>query len=195
MYCREVTRELAAPSAGADLAELERHLATCARCASEAQAARRLDRIWTATRPAEPSAAAWGRLWAAVCRAEESPATLPLADARPARRWLAPAVGIALIAQAAAVLLAVGIWLRRSDGPAPAVQFVRTAVPGQDVVFNVDPGTTLFLELSEENGSLVCTPRPVSTEDLVTFDSEGVPPTEMAGVADMIMMNAAESLE
>src|SRR5262245_40663680 len=106
MNCREVARELAAPSAGADLAELQGHLATCPRCAGAAEAARRLDRVWAATRPAEPSATAWDRLWAKVAAAAEAPATISLAEALPSRRrWLGPAVGLALIAQAAAVVL------------------------------------------------------------------------------------------
>jgi hypothetical protein len=199
MHCREVARELASPSAGADLAELQRHLATCGRCAGEAEAARRLDRVWTATRPAEPSATAWERLWTAVT---DAPATIPLADARPSRRrWLAPAVGIALLGQAAAVILGVGLLLSRG-GTAPARVEVGqvpapapATVPGQNMEFVVEEGHTLFLRLGEADGRIVCWPQNVSTEEMVVFDSEGVPPTDMAALYDFTMLNWAEGAE
>jgi hypothetical protein len=197
MHCREVARELASPSAGADLAELQRHLATCGRCATEAELARRLDRVWTATRPAEPSAAAWDRLWTAVT---DAPATIPLADARPSRRrWLGPAVGIALIGQAAAVVLGVGVLLSRGGTPERRVEVVQVpapaTVPTQVFVFDVEPGATLFLELDDTGKEVVCRPRSISTDELVAFDSEGVPPTEMAGLFDVVLLNYMEGME
>jgi hypothetical protein len=98
------------------------------------------------------------------------------------------------MAQAAAVVLAVGVLLGRQGATRP-VETVPASIPGQDVVFNVEPGTTLFLELNETDGRLVCTPRQISTDDLVTFDSEGVPPSDIAGLADLLLINGTEGLE
>lgn len=203
MNCREVARTLAVPSDGADPAELQRHLAVCGRCAAEVEAARRLDAAWAATRPAEPSPAVWDRTWAGVAAALEAPATIALrgpAAAGSGRRWLGSAVAVALIAQAAAVMLGIGLWLSRGGGqgkaaPADAIAQAQVEGRGQVVEFEVEPGSTLFLELDETGGRVVCRPRTVSTEELVTFDSEGVLPTEMASLADLQLLNAAEGLE
>jgi hypothetical protein len=198
MNCREFARELATPTDGIDPAELQRHLGDCPRCAAESDAARQLDRLWAATRPAEPSPAAWGRLWDSVTTALDAPATIPLAGERPRRRWLGPVIATALIAQAAAVILAVGLLVSgqasTKSGPGP---IARVEGSGQIVVFNVEPGDTLFLELEEsgDGDTVVCTPSRISTEDLVTFDSEGVSePTEMAGLAGVDILNAMESM-
>lgn len=195
MNCREVARELTAPIPEVDPAAFQSHLAACPRCAATAGSVRQLDRVWSATRPPELSPAAWDRTWTAVTAALEAPATIALASARPARPWLGPLVAAALVAQAAAVVIAAGVLLSRGGLVNGSSDVAQVEGRGQVVEFNVEPGSTLFLELDEAGGRVVCTPRSVSTYELVTFDSEGVPPTEMAGVADLLLFNGAEGLE
>jgi len=69
MHCVDVIRELSAPTAECDPAALAEHLAGCPRCASWAEQSTRLDGLWGATRPAQPSAAAWDRIWANITAA------------------------------------------------------------------------------------------------------------------------------
>jgi hypothetical protein len=197
MRCAEVTRELAAPSPGADPAALAHHLDTCPRCAQEAETARRFDRVWAQTRPAEPSPAAWERLWAVV--AGDAPSTIPLVRPDHRRRWVVPVLSVALAAQAAAMLIAVGILLQRNGiGAAGPVQRVVEVVPvpAQNFRFELDDGQTLILELDGSGGQVVCHPRLVSTDDLVAFDpEEGTPAPDIAFQSTLALLNHFEGME
>ncbi len=74
-----------------------------------------LDRLWEATRPAPPSAEAWDRVWAGIVERIDEPVPM----VAPSRgRWAA--VGLVLLAQAAAVLLAVGVG-RHAPAPPPPI--------------------------------------------------------------------------
>ena len=75
MRCDEVVRELAAPTADRDRAAMADHLAGCPACAEWARRAEALDRLWDATRPAEPSPEAWDAVWANIARALPCPAS------------------------------------------------------------------------------------------------------------------------
>ena len=55
MRCDEVIRELAVPTDDRDSAALAEHLANCPSCAVWAKRDAEFDRLWDATRPAEPS--------------------------------------------------------------------------------------------------------------------------------------------
>ncbi|MHB1560985.1 MAG: hypothetical protein ACYC61_26320 [Isosphaeraceae bacterium] len=77
MRCEEVERELAAPTTGCDRAAMADHLAVCPSCAAWAQDAERLDRLWEATRPAEPSAEAWDTVWSGISAALDRPGVTP----------------------------------------------------------------------------------------------------------------------
>lgn len=133
----------------------------------------RLSALWDATRPAEPSSEAWERVWASVSdgldrlqEPSESTAAVIPAGKVPGRRALVAASLIGL-AQAAAILLAVGLsWgeaerppsvrieegqlvLIRAGGGADAVEAVdltgRLGAGGVDawyVAYNVFEGTT-----------------------------------------------------
>jgi len=151
MRCVDVVRELAVPTGEPGSAELAEHLATCPRCAAEAGNAARLDRLWVAARPPDPSPAQWETLWASVSRALDRPpafaraAPLRAAGGRSThrtglgRRWVLPAIGLA---QAAAVLIAVLVVSqrdRREPGPIPAPRTVAVAIDeGQHVVIIAD---------------------------------------------------------
>jgi hypothetical protein len=64
MRCDEVTRELLRPAGEREYGRLADHLAHCSSCARRVEDANRLDRLWDATRPVEPSAETWDALWA-----------------------------------------------------------------------------------------------------------------------------------
>jgi hypothetical protein len=132
MRCDEVIRELAVPTAGRDDRTLAQHLARCETCARWADRARKLDRLWDATRPADPGAQTWDSLWSSVAANLDQPATSsgngshpgPLSESKAkvlsfpgsspetvrARPWVnVAAIGMIGLAQAAALMLAVGL--------------------------------------------------------------------------------------
>jgi hypothetical protein len=148
LRCDDVTRALAVPTADGDAAALAGHLATCPACSDFAGRLAQLDRLWQATRPAEPSDAAWESLWSGVCDRLDRPAAvaagpgiedeagrdliaLPVAASRPWRRRLTAVFGLA---QVAALLVCFGLLLARPP------QEVR----GANVV-DIEPGEVVFI--------------------------------------------------
>jgi hypothetical protein len=134
MRCDDVTRELACPGDSRDDRALVEHLAHCRACADWADRAAKLDRLWETTRPADPGPAAWGSLWTSVNAALDA---APVRE-KAGRPWLARAtervgdqpapkdgrywpgltmVATLALAQAAAILLAVGFAWHRPEGP------------------------------------------------------------------------------
>src|SRR5438105_1188160 len=86
MRCDEVIRELAAPTDDRDATAIAEHLSGCRTCNGWARQAAQLDRLWEATRPPEPSPAAWGPVWVHVAQSLDSPVSpgpQPLAAPRP----------------------------------------------------------------------------------------------------------------
>jgi hypothetical protein len=116
------------------------------------------------------------------------------------RRWLVPALGVAILAQAAALLIAVGTLFRTSE-TTPAVASrpsIAPAVttPSQVVEFELEEGQTLFLELSGADGRVVCRPRFVNTSELVAFDGEDDSNAfAVAYQADITMLNVMEGMD
>lgn len=148
MRCDAVIRELAVPTDERDSAGLAEHVAHCPACAAWAKRAAGLDRLWEATRPPEPSAEVWDALWGHMAhsldasmphgvdsftpvvpsssgspsRDETQVPSLPRARSR-TRRWAA--IGLIGLAQAAAVLLAVGLaWRGFAPSQPPQVALV-----------------------------------------------------------------------
>lgn len=135
MRCDEVAQELSAPTGRLDRSAMAVHLAACPRCAAWLEKMEKLDRIWEATRPAEPTGLAFDQLWSNVNRSlevgmspeladvassVESPIreTIPFdPDRRGSRRWRLAVAVLAPLAAAAVLLLA--ILPTGSDGPAP----------------------------------------------------------------------------
>src|SRR6478609_5808792 len=74
MRCDEVIRELSVPTPGRDDLAISRHLTGCETCSRWAEQAAEFDRLWDATRPAEPSAPAWDHLWSSVTVQLDQPA-------------------------------------------------------------------------------------------------------------------------
>ena len=148
MHCDEVIRELAVPTDDRDSAALAEHLANCPSCAVWAKRDAQFDRLWDATRPMEPSPQVWDTVWSHIASSLDSatPAEFKAFDRfcrapewigvtaetcrsdwprlPRARSWNWAAIGLIGLAQAAAVLLAVGLAWRistRSRAPQVAV--------------------------------------------------------------------------
>jgi len=123
MRCDDLTRELASPAGARPSSQMLEHLAACPSCARFSQSAAHLDRIWDATRPAEPSMDALEALWArASAELDRIPAPATLKMTRPtrsrARRW--GMVGL-ITAQAAAVLVGALILMNRGGNGNKAI--------------------------------------------------------------------------
>ena len=144
MHCDEVIRELAVPTDDRDSAALAEHLANCPSCCRWAKRDAEFDRLWDATRPLEPSAQVWDSVWSHIASSLDSTTPeefkaltaspfsvngsvsdvdtplVPVSTSSRSRSWNWAAVGLIGLAQAAAVLLAVG-WAwhisSRSDAP------------------------------------------------------------------------------
>jgi hypothetical protein len=158
MQCNEIIKELAAPTDDRDPAALAEHIAGCPACAGWANRAAQLDRLWEATRPVEPTTDVWDAVWARMTASLDlmtstkvrssviaqtaastngSPAVVKLPANGPRHsprshpRRLAAIVLIGL-AQAAAILLAVGLAWNQSGTPQTqqiAQTFVSTPFP------------------------------------------------------------------
>lgn len=115
MRCEDLTRELASPTGALTEAEMAGHLAGCASCADWSRRANHFDRIWEATRAMEPSADVMDALWARASAKLDTPGTLRLVPADRPRRLRRLAVFAFVAAQAAAVLVAALVLMRRGD--------------------------------------------------------------------------------
>ncbi len=198
MRCDEVILELAAPTADHDPAVMAEHLAGCEACAEWARRAEQLDRLWDATRPVEPSPAAWNAVWSNItesladrenCPAPTAiPITTPAQRPRPGR-WIA-AVALVGLAQAAAVLVALGLaWRAPSDAPESrlaerdrSIRTEPTAIRSErlvDPVVDIEAGGLMVIHFDRKSSRL-----------------EDRTPAEMNVGADigMEMTNAMESI-
>ena len=160
MRCDDVIRELAAPTDSRDTASLADHLNRCPSCAAWAERAARLDRLWQVTQPAEPTSDVWDNLWAQVVSSLDvqaakgviSPAvtslrngsasgTVPRFEAKPNERRLPrpfrsgrwTAIALVGLAQAAAVLLVVGMSWRFFVPSRPPQNEVIASLPSVDI--------------------------------------------------------------
>src|SRR5436309_265812 len=142
MRCEDVIRELAAPTGEPDQTAMAQHLAGCPACAAWARRAGQLDALWDAARPPEPAPEAWDSVWATLVRELNalatvevvSPATVrPSPNGRPSkvvahpapspsaahrRTWRLAAIALVGLAQAAAILIALGL-IRFTPTPDP----------------------------------------------------------------------------
>jgi len=135
MRCEQVIRELAVPSDDRDAAALASHIASCPACATWADRAVQLDRLWQATRPSEPTSDVWDSVWTNLAASLDSsaPSQIPVLSSRTdrskgsrkilgfpvserrgpssgSRPWVLITIGLA---QAAAIFLAVNLtWSR-----------------------------------------------------------------------------------
>jgi len=163
--CDDVTRGLADPAAPGDRSALSEHLASCPSCAGWSARDAALSRFWDATRPAEPTGAAWDALWARVSdgldRRAATPEPAVFAAEPPAPRWRRFAVRGMVAAQAAALLAAAGLGLTYRapspalvTGPLARVGVVRSQVEidfGEDVLIREDGTKVLTVALRTDD--------------------------------------------
>jgi hypothetical protein len=160
MRCDDVIRELAVPTDSRDLASLADHLNHCPSCAAWAERAARLDRLWQVTQPAEPTSGVWDNIWAQVAssldvqaangaispavtslrnglasgaplRFAAKPSERPLTRPFRSRRWTA--LALVGLAQAAAVLLVVGMSWRFFVPSRPPQNELIASLPSVDI--------------------------------------------------------------
>jgi hypothetical protein len=225
MRCDEVVRELFAPTADRDRAAMAEHLAGCSACAEWARRVQGLDRLWDATRPAEPSPEAWDTVWANIAQAlpgavavhqagEDSPAPdfspsrngsgpkllvhpAPVPEPAPAgsrprsRSWRLAAVALVGLAQAAAILVALGLaWqpLGRPNGPPEAGPPIDTIAPGAPSPIRV--ASPVKVDLDIQAGHLI-----VIRAEKTTVHMLDATPQEMNTSSDpgMVILNVIES--
>jgi len=136
MRCDEVKQELSRSLGASTRQGLADHLSACPACESWAAQIARQNEIWDATRPEEPSAQAFDALWerVTVLAAEPRPATLRFGSAA---TWKRAGLAVAVMAQAAAILIAALVVVNR---PTPVA-----AMP----VYEIEEGTTLVVSLGD----------------------------------------------
>ncbi len=218
MRCDEVIRELAAPTDDRDATALADHLAGCPSCSAWARQAAQLDQLWDATRPSEPSPAAWDSVWANIAQSLPSPAakgespgaafrpsrngTAPKITTHPApthaanrpRTWRIGAMAMIGLAQAAAILVAIGLaWRGQSSGPinrnSEVVQHNTPAPPRSPSAIRVS--SPVMIEGDIEEGRLMVFHMEGSTPQVV----DATPPEMTYGVDAMyVMFNVVESI-
>ena len=198
MQCDKVTRELAVPTDDRDPASLAEHLAQCPSCARWADRAAQFERLWEATRPAEPTGEMWDTVWTQVARAvdqstpveqkaftlrtssrngsaartEKSPVLTGLSPGLRTRRLMA--IGSLGIAQAAAIFIAVSLsWQPAAKSPQPLVG--DTSVARSVVETDSNPMvSTDGIEIEE--GRLIVIRFEGPAARVVDFTPEGTPP-------------------
>ena len=196
MRCEDVRKELATPTDTGDAVSLAEHLSRCPSCSAWAQRAARLDRLWQTTRPAEPSSEVWDSLWSGVVSSLDAPASeevAPVGDgalrngsanvsvtrstskpsdrsrAASGRRRLA-AIGVFGLAQAAAVLLVVGLAWRVFIPARPAQNGIAMALRNVDI----EEGQLVVIVADPQNPGVVdLTPKGTASVDQMYVDWYG----------------------
>jgi len=210
MQCNEVIHELAVPSEDRDVAALTEHLAACAACSEWNKRALQLDCLWKTVRPPDPTPQAWDNVWAHIVESLDSPSSTQIehrvnfaASRNGSARQVAPFVAppspasrrrprsfAALawfgLAQAAAVLLAVGLVWHSFSSP-KSVQIANQLTSSANST-HVDADVP-SIEIEEGN--------------LVVIRSEGLKPEVLVLTSEssplviddwLLMLNFAESM-
>jgi hypothetical protein len=175
MHCDEVIRELAVPTDERDSAVLAEHLASCHQCSAWATRDAEFEHLWNATRSGEPSGQAWDTVWSHITssldcttsaeikeyRVPNAPSNVPsplvetpirsFSRSSRSRSWKRSAIVVIGIAQAAGVLLAVGItWRMSTKSSIPPVVEIEA---GQSVVIRVDDAAADIVVLTPDGMS------------------------------------------
>lgn len=118
-----------------------------------------LDTIWAATRPEEPSADAFDAMWTEVTARASEPEILPMPRFSGWKPW---ALGAAMLAQAAGLLIAAGYAL----APPKAIEVAKavpTSVASPSEV-RVDAGYTVYVSIDDQGGVKAVVSRPEAAE-------------------------------
>jgi hypothetical protein len=215
MRCNDVIRELAAPPVDCDASALAEHLAVCPACTAWANRAAALDRVWEATRPLDPPAHAWEAVWANIVDSLDSPASTHashrvaggaarngassrVALKSPAREqvaspgprsWSVKATVWLFLAQAAAVVLGVGLAWHSFHPASRAVEIEEGYVVRISLTQDGASGTLPSVEIEEGHVVLIQAEDP--KPEALVISSE----TPLGGVDDWYdAFNAMESM-
>lgn len=165
MRCPEVIHELAVPTEDRDSRALEAHLAECPSCSLWAQRDAQLSHLWEATRPNSPSSATWGSLWSSVSESVDhaalaGPATIDFKGASRARKLAR--FGLVVLAQAAAVLMMVGVMWRSAPTADPAAPgalvgqaHLESPLGVQEKFFELDEGPVVLIQVESASQKVV----------------------------------------
>jgi hypothetical protein len=184
MRCDEVMRELNMPGDGRDNPAVAEHLADCKASSRCSEHTVRFNRLWDATRPVDPPADSWDRLWSSVTARLDHSGPVVTSGSRPensfafagagepyrswgvTRPWRGlAAMGLIGLAQAAALFLAVGLaWNTTSRNVQPS-----RVLPGPDVVRRTIP--SLDSEVDVEEGQVVLIRSEGSAVDIIDLAS------------------------
>lgn len=173
-HCEAVRNELSAPTGAVGAVELSEHLAACPVCASWGEQARAFDALWAATRPevaeAEDDPEGWDAAWARIAPASEAVRRERDDQYRRSRRIWAT-VGLA---QAAAILLAVGLWSRMDGrrGGGDLAEKPEAAPPAAPLTIVLSEGEMGFLHLGDGGMRVENTPLGQGDDDLALADFE-----------------------
>ena len=130
-----------------------------------------LDRLWAATRPEEPSADTFDRLWTNVEARAAKPETPAILEFTGWKSW---GLKLAIVAQAAALLIAGFVALNRHNGPTEVAASRSKVFKDHDL--RVEEGQTLFAMLGMGHGGLTgVEPRPQimrSDTDMVAVETD-----------------------
>jgi hypothetical protein len=129
--CDEVMQALGAPGAGVPASDVTAHLAECPECAAWAEKQAVLSRAWEATRPIEPSPAAWADVWAGVtARLDAKPQDVLAFRPNHRVRWMRTAQAAAVVA----ALVLGWVQFQRSTPHAPEAPAVVGSQPPAPLV-------------------------------------------------------------
>jgi len=181
MRCEDVTREIAVPTGELDSTDLASHLAICSGCADFRDRSQQLDRLWDATRPADPSPESWQTLWAAVTAAAE-PKTIPITASPRWRHRLLTGMALAQAAVLMIAALALFQGMNRSS----------VASPEQDMAV---AGETLIICLDSKGGRVECETRLVTPEQILNSDDINEGAASFSVAWDMEFINSMEGAE
>jgi len=164
MQCDEVMRELNLPGDDRHDQALAQHLAECQACARWAEHAARFNRLWDATRPADPSTESWDRLWSSVAARVDHSGPVAAPRSRPAhpfatvgdaapehsapvtRSWRGlAAIGLVGLAQAAALFFAVNLFWNTTGKNVRPDDVAQQTAPSLDSVVDVEWGQVILI--------------------------------------------------
>ena len=135
MRCETVIHELSVPSGKIDPSAIAGHLAACSRCASWSLQNEKLQHVWDATRPVEPSSAMFETIWANALARADAPETIAISSAPRWRQWGV----VALVAAQAALFLVAGVAaLNRPQAPQAALAYDFSAIEGRPLILSLD---------------------------------------------------------
>ena len=197
MQCDQVIKELATPTDHRDSTALAGHIAGCPACAGWANRAVQLDRLWEATRPPEPTPEVWDAVWARMAASLDPSTSTELESSIPTRTaslngsptvvklppkgarhsprsrsrpWRLAAISLVGLAQAAAILLAVGLAWHQSgssqthqiakppdllSSPLNSDSAVHIAFPAEGFPVVVDEGHSIVIQWGRQEDKVV----------------------------------------